>query len=223
MNKRKKYGIVFSIIVLIVVSIISLISSTEVNEVYEKRGENTYVIETVKQIHLVNYDTGVVSLYVWFIGIFVISISLYVAFVKIKEKSINKAQMIVLAIIVPIILFVSFLAPMQLLTISDLADAWFFMVVMLILIAFFEYDLFGNKTIISFFDFKLLIKMIFLFIILIFVTVLLSELIPPFTKTTISPITKEEYENQTSSGKIDINDYGIIGETSIAPDIIGGP
>jgi len=63
MDKRKKYGIVFSIIVFIVVSIIALISSTEVNEVYEKRGENTYVIETVKQIHLVNYDTDV-SLYV---------------------------------------------------------------------------------------------------------------------------------------------------------------
>ena len=110
MNKRKKYGIVFSIIVFIVVFIIALMSSTEVNKVYEKRGENTYIIETVKQIHLVNYDTSV-SLYVWFIGIFIISISLYVAFVKIKEKSINKAQMIVLAIIVPIILFISFVAP----------------------------------------------------------------------------------------------------------------
>ena len=219
MNKRKKYGIIFSIIVFIVVSIISLISSTEVNEVYEKRGENTYVIETVKQIHLVNYDTDVVSLYVWFIGIFIISISLYVAFVKIKEKNINKAQMIVLAIIVPIILFVSFLAPMQLLTISALADAWFFMVVMLILIAFFEYDLFGNKTIISFFDFKLLIKIIFLSIILFFIIGLLGELIPPFTKTTTSPITKEKYENQTSSGKIN----GIIGERSIPPGIIGDP
>jgi len=38
------------------------------------------------------------------------SISLYVAFVKIKEKDINKAQIIVLAIIIPIILFISFLA-----------------------------------------------------------------------------------------------------------------
>ncbi len=193
MNKRKKYGIVFSIIVFIVVFIIALMSSTEVNKVYEKRGENTYIIETVKQIHLVNYDTRV-SLYVWFIGIFIISISLYVAFVKIKEKSINKAQMIVLAIIVPIILFISFVAPMQLLSISALADAWFFIVVMLILIAFFEYDLFGNKTIISFFDFKLIIKMFFLFIILSFVIGLLNELIPPFTKTTTSPITKDQYE-----------------------------
>lgn len=200
MNKRKKYGIVFSIIVFIVVFIIALMSSTEVNKVYEKRGENTYIIETVKQIHLVNYDTGV-SLYVWFIGIFIISISLYVAFVKIKEKSINKAQMIVLAIIVPIILFVSFLAPMQLLSISALADAWFFIVVMLILIAFFEYDLFGNKTIISFFDFKLIIKMFFLFIILSFVIGLLNELIPPFTKTTTSPITKDQYENYISTYK----------------------
>lgn len=222
MNKRKKYGIIFTIIVFIVVFVIALMSSIEVNRVYEKINENTYVIKTVKQIQPFNYDNGV-AIYIWFIGIFIISISLYVAFVKIKEKGINKAQMIVLAIIIPIILFVSFLAVVQLLDIPTLADAWFFIVVTLILIAIFEYDLFGNKTIISFFNFKLIIKMFFLFIILFFIIVLLGELIPPFTNTTTSPITKEEYENQTSSGKIDINDYGIIGETSITPDIIGGP
>ena len=221
MEKRKKYGIIFSIIVFIVFFIIALISSIEVNRVYEKINENEYVIKTVKQIQPFNYDTD--GAYIWFIGIFIISISLYVAFVKIKEKGINKAQMIVLAIIIPIILFVSFLATVQLLNIPTLADAWFFIVVTLILITIFEYDLFGNKTIISFFDFKLIIKMIILFIILFFIIGLLGEVIPPFTKTTTSQITKEEYENQTSSGKIDINDIVIIGETSFPPVIIGGP
>ena len=192
MNKRKKYGLIFSIIVFIVVFVIAFMLSIEVNRVYEKNNENTYTSETVKQIQPFNYDTDAV--YAWFIGIIIISISLYVAFVKIKEKSINKAQIIVLATIIPIILFISFLAAVQLLNIPTLADAWFFIIVTLILIAIFEYDLFGNRTIISFFDFKLLIKMIILFIILFFIIGLLGELIPPFTKTTTSPITKEQYE-----------------------------
>jgi len=194
MNKRKKYGIVFSIIVFIVVFIIAFMLSVEINMVYEKRGENKYIIESTKNIQPFNYNTG--AIYAWFIGIVIISISLYVAFVKIKEKGINKAQMIVLATIVPIILFVSFLAVVQLSNIHTLVDAWFFIVVMLILVAIFEYDLFGNKTIISFFDFKLLIKIIFIFTILFFIIGLfLGELIPPFTKTTTSQITKEQYEN----------------------------
>ena len=194
MNKRKKYGIIFSVVVFIVVFIIAFVLSIEVNKVCRRNGENSYSIETVKQIQPFNYESSE-AFYVWFIGIIIICISLYVAFVKKKEKVVNKAQIIVLATIAPIILFISFLAPMQLLSISALADAWFFVVVMLIIIAIFEYDLFGNKIIISFFDFKLIIKMIILFIILIFITVLLSEVIPPFTKTTTSQITKEQYEN----------------------------
>jgi len=192
MNKRKKYSIVFSIIVLIIVFVIAFMSSIKINEVYKKINENKYVIETVKQIEPFNYNTD--AIYAWLIGIIVISISLYVAFVKIKEKDINKSQIIVLATIIPIILFISFLATMQLLDITTLADAWFFIVVTLILIAIFEYDLFGNKTIISFFDFKLLIKMIILFIILFSIIGLLGELIPPFTKTTTSLTTKDQYE-----------------------------
>jgi len=194
MNKRKKYGIIFSVVVFIVVFIIAFVLSIEVNKVCRRNGENSYSIETVKQIQPFNYESSE-AFYVWFIGIIIMCISLYVAFVKKKEKVVNKAQIIVLATIAPIILFISFLAPMQLLSISALADAWFFVVVMLIIIAIFEYDLFGNKIIISFFDFKLIIKMIILFIILIFITVLLSEVIPPFTKTTTSQITKEQYEN----------------------------
>jgi len=193
MNKKKKYGIIFSIIVFIVVFIIAFVLSIEVNRVYEKINENTYIVKTVKQIQPFNYNTD--AIYAWFIGIIIISICLYIAFVKTKERVINKAQVIVLATIVPIIFFVSFLAVLQLLNISTLADAWFFVVVMLILIAVFEYDLFGNKIIISFFDFKLLIKMIILFIVLFFIIGLLGELISPFIKTTTSPITKEQYEN----------------------------
>jgi len=194
MNKRKKDVIIFSVVVFIIIFFIAFMSSTEVNRVYKKINENTYIIETVKQIQPLNYDTGG-AIYAWILGIIVISISLYVAFVKIKEKDINKMQTIVLATIIPIILFISFLAAMQLLDITTLADAWFFILVTLILIAIFEYDLFGNKTIISFFDFKLLIKIIIFSIILFFIIGLLGELIPPFTKTlTTSPITKEQYE-----------------------------
>jgi len=158
MNKRKKYGIIFLIIVFVFV--IAFMLSIEVNRVYEKNGENTYTIETVKRIQPFNYNTD--AIYAWSIGIIIIFIFVYIAFAKIKEKSINKGQITVLAITIPIILFISFLAAIQLLDISTLADAWFFIVVMLILIAIFEYDLFGNKTIISFFDFKLLIKIILL-------------------------------------------------------------
>jgi len=193
MGKRKKYGIIFSIAVFIAVFIIAFMLSMEVNRVYERNGENVYSVRTVKQIQPFNYNTD--AIYAWFIGIIIISICLYIAFVKTKERGINKAQIIVLATIVPIIFFVSFLTVLQLLNISTLADAWFFVVVMLILIAVFEYDLFGNKIIISFFDFKLLIKMIILFIVLFFIIGLLGELISPFTKTTTSPITKEQYEN----------------------------
>ena len=206
MNKRKKYGIIFAIMVFIIVFIITFILSTEVNRIYEKINENSYVIKTVKQIQPFNYNIRD-AFYIWFIGIIIMCISLYVVSVKKKEKVVNKAQIIVLATITPIILFISFLAPMQLLSISALADAWFFVVVMLIIIAIFEYDLFGNKIIISFFDFKLIIKMIILFIILIFITVLLSEVIPPFTKTTTSPITKEQYENYTDTYRSPQNKY----------------
>lgn len=196
MEKRKKYGIIFAIMVFIIVFIITFMLSVEVNIVYEKINENTYVIETVKQIQPFDYNTGG-NIVVWFVGAFIMFISLYMAFVKAKEKDINKAQMIVLAIIVPIILFVA----VGLSDISILADAWFLIVVMLIIIAIFEYDLFGNKTIISFFDFKLLIKITILIIMLSFIIGLLGELIPPFTKTTTSPITKEQYENYISTYK----------------------
>ena len=202
MNKRKKYGIIFAIMAFIIVFTITFILSTEVNIVYKKINENRYVIETIKQIQPFDYNTGE-NIVVWFVGAFIMFISLYLAFVKVKEKNINKAQMIVLAIIVPIILF----AAVGLSDISILTDAWFLIVVMLIIIAIFEYDLFGNKTIISFFDFKLLFKITILIIILSIIIGLLGELISPFIKTSTSPITKDQYENhQTSysrpSGKV---------------------
>jgi len=196
--KRKKYGLIVSIIVFFILLIIAFILSIEeTNEYCEKTinfdNESRYYITNIKQIQPFNYYTEVIY-YAWFIGIIIIFVVVYIAFVKRKEKDINKVQMIVLATVIPIILFISFLAAMQLLDISPLADAWFFIVVTLILIAIFEYDLFGNKTIISFFDFKLLIKMIVLFTILFFIIGLLGELIPPFTKTTTSPITEDQYE-----------------------------
>ena len=192
-TKKFKYGIALSIIVFIVFLIIAFMVSLETSTSYNKLSDNTYVFSTFKRFQPLNYNVDSV-LSVWFTGIVVIFILLYISFINKKEKNINKAQKIVLATVIPIILFISFLAAMQLLDISTLADAWFFTVVTLILIAIFEYDLFGNKTIISFFDLKLLIKMIILFTILFFIIGLLGELIPPFTKTTTSPITKDQYE-----------------------------
>ncbi len=190
MGKRKKHGIIFAIMVFIIVFITTFILSTEVNIVYEKINENSYVIETVKQIQPFDYNTGG-NIVVWFAGAFIMFISLYMAFVKAKEKDINKAQMIVLAIIFPIILF----AAVGLSDISISDGAWFLIIVVLLIIAIFEYDLFGNKTIISFFNFKLLIKITILIIMVSFIIGLLGELIPPFIKTTTSPITKKQYEN----------------------------
>ena len=202
MEKRKKYGIIFAIMVFIIVFIITFMLSVEVNIVYEKINENSYVIKTVKQIQPFDYNTGG-NIVVWFAGAFIMFISLYMAFVKAKEKDINKAQMIVLAIIFPIILF----AAVGLLDISITDGAWFLIIVVLLIIAIFEYDLFGNKTIISFFNFKLLIKITILIIILFFIIGLLGELIPPFIKTTTSPTTKEQYENYTDTYRSPQNRY----------------
>ena len=190
MNKRKKYGLFVSIIIFFILLVIASMLSIEVNK-FSKLSivENKHYETRYKYIQPFNYNTNAV--YVWFIGIIIIFVVVYIAFVKRKEKDINKVQMVVLATVIPIILFISFLAAMQLLDISTLADAWFFTVVMLILIAIFEYDLFGNKTIISFFDFKLLIKLIVLFTILFFIIGILGELIPPITKTTTSLIIKD--------------------------------
>lgn len=182
--KRKKYGVIISIIVFFILLAIAFIPSIETNkEYYERTGKFDFALKNpppgIKQINY-NYN-NVDFIYIWLIGIIIIFVTMYVAFVKRKEKDINKVQMVVLATIIPIVLFISFLAAIQLLDISTLADAWFFTVVTLILIAIFEYDLFGNKTIISFFDFKLLIKIIILSTILFFIIGLLGELIPRFT------------------------------------------
>ena len=196
MNKRKKYGIIFSIIVLIIVFVIAFVSSIEINTSYNKintTGTIEYRIDNTKIIRPFNYGSN--SIYIWLVGIIIISILLYASFVNIKKKNINKAQIIVLAIVFPIIIFISFLSIVQLLNISTLSDSWFLTVVMLIIISIFEYDLFGNRTIIALFDFKLLIKIIMFFIVLFFVIGIFGELIPPFKKITISQITKEQYEN----------------------------
>ena len=200
MKKRTKYGIVFLIIVFIAIFVIAFVSSIEINTSYNKintTGTIEYRIDNTKIIRPFNYDSNTV--YIWLVGIIIISILMYVAFVNIKKKNINKAQIIVLAIIFPIIIFISFLSIMQLLNISTLADAWFLTVITLIIIFIFEYDLFGNRTIITLFDFKLLIKIIIFSIILFLGIGILGEVIPPLTKTTTSPITKEEYENHQTS------------------------
>jgi len=207
-TKRKKYGLVVSIIVFIVFLIIAFIVSLETNPsynkpIYSKHIDNTYDFEIRKQFAPFNYNVdGVLS--VWFTGIVITFILLYISLINKKEKNINKAQKIILATVIPTIIFVSFLATLQLLDISNLADAWFPTIVTLIFIAIFEYDLFGNKTIISLFDLKLLIKITIFCIVLFGVIGILGEIIPPFIKATNYPITKEQYDNYKGE-KIDWN------------------
>jgi len=207
-TKRKKCGLVFVIIIFIVFFIIAFMVSLETNPpyskpIYSKHIDNTYDFEIQKQFTPFNYNVdGVLS--VWFTGIVIIFILLYISFISKKEKNINKAQKIILATVVPIIVFISFLATLQLLDISNLADAWFFTIVTLILIAIFEYDLFGNKTIISLFDLKLLIKITIFCIVLFGIIGILGQIIPPFIKTINYPITKEQYDNYKGE-KIDWN------------------
>ena len=167
--------------------------SLETNSYSSKYGNNTYSFSIDKQFKPFNYNVdGVLS--VWLTGIIILFISLYVTFVNKKEKIVNKSQKIILAIFIPIIIFVSFLVVLQLLYISNMAVAWFPLIITIIIIAIFEYDLFGNKIIISFFDFKLLIKITIFCIVLFVVIGILGEIVPPFTKNIKHPITKYQYE-----------------------------
>ena len=189
-KKRKKYGLVVSIIIFFILLVIASVLSIEVNKfsmlTIEDNGEYA---TRYKYIQPFNYNTNAV--FVWFIGIIIISLVLYITFVERKEVNINKAQTIILAIAIPVIIIIAFLANLQIFYLSALYDAWFLIIVMLVFIAVFEYDLFGNKIIISFFNFKLLIKMIILFIILFSIIGVLGEFIPPITRTTTSLIIKD--------------------------------
>ena len=189
-KKRKKYGLVVSIIIFFILLVIASMVSIEVNKFSKLTIEDDRQYETkYKYIQPFNYNTNAV--YVWFVGIIIISLVLYITFVERKEVNINKTQTIILAIAVPVIIFIGFFANLQILYLSALYDAWLFIIVMLVFIAVFEYDLFGNKIIISFFNFKLLIKMIILSIILFLIIGVLGENIPPITKTTTSLIIKD--------------------------------
>lgn len=189
-KKRKKYGLVVSIIIFFILLVIASVLSIEVNKFSMLTIEDNREYATrYKYIQPFNYNTNAVS--VWFIGIIIISLVLYITFVERKEVNINRAQTIILAIAIPVIIFIGFLANLQIFYLSALYDAWLLVIVMLVFIAVFEYDLFGNKIIISFFNFKLLIKMIILFIILFSIIGVLGEFIPPITRTTTSLIIKD--------------------------------
>lgn len=189
-KKRKKCGLVVSIIIFFILLVIASVLSIEVNKFSMLTVEDNGQYETrYRYIQPFNYNTNAV--FVWFIGIIIISLVLYITFVERKEVNINRAQTIILAIAIPVIIFIGFLANLQIFYLSALYDAWLLIIVMLVFIAVFEYDLFGNKIIISFFNFKLLIKMIILFILLFSIIGVLGEFIPPITRTTTSLIIKD--------------------------------
>lgn len=193
MKRKSKFGIVIVITFFVIILIIAFISSIEVNTIYEKIDDSTYIVKNITKSHPLDYDGDVV--YIWFTGIIIIFISMYISFLNVKRKNINRAQIIILATIIPMIIFISFLSLIQLLRISTLANAWFFTIVTLILIAIFEYDLFGNQKILSLFDLKLLFKILILSMALFLLIGVLGELTPSFTiKTSISNTTKEQYE-----------------------------
>lgn len=193
MKRKSKFGIVIVFVFLVITLVIAFISSIEVNTIYEKIDDDTYIVNNTTKSSPFNYDSDVV--YIWLTGIIIIFISMYTSFLNIKRKNINRAHIIILATIIPMIIFISFLSLIQLLGISTLADAWFFTIVTLILIAIFEYDLFGNQTLLSFFDLKLLIKILIFSTLLFIIIGVLGQLTPSFTiKTSISKTTKDQYE-----------------------------
>lgn len=89
MKRKSKFGIVIVIAFLVITLIIAFISSIEVNTIYEKIDDDTYIVKNITKSYPFNYDSDVV--YIWLAGIIIIFISMYISFLNIKKKSIYKA------------------------------------------------------------------------------------------------------------------------------------
>lgn len=207
MTKKQKVSIIiFIIIILISTLFIASIATYEKKIMYSKEDNETYIIKTVERIQPFNfYYDGVV---IWCISFIIILIILYICLKrKIKrEYNINIMQKIILAITIPLIIFTIALGTEE--------NAWSLWVILLIIVTIFEYDLFGNRKIISAIiniDFKTFVKIGLVLIVLFFAIGTLGYNIRPFLKVSSSRTTEWIYnlhqKDNYSGGKFDIDLY----------------
>ena len=207
MNKKQRIILVVSIIMFVFLLFVSSLSTYEAKTSYHRINENEYISKTINQIQPINFDNyNVIS--IWFFGLILLFVFSYFGLIKPQggNININKAQKIILAIAIPlmviivskIIITLFFADEIVLLIIVSIA---------LIIITIYEYDLFGKNIIINViiraFDFKLLFKIVILFIIFFIGIGLLGEIFSPINigKEKILRVTKEEYDKQISSEK----------------------
>ena len=205
-TKKQKVSIIIFIIILISTLFIASIATYEKKSMYSKRDNETYIIKTVERIQPFNFDYGY-GVVIWCISFAVILIILYICLKrKIKrEYNINIVQKIILAITVPLIIFIIALG------IDIGEDIWFLWVILLIIVTIFEYDLFGNRKIISAIiniDFKTFVKIGLVLIVLFFAIGTLGYNIKSFFKVSSSRTTELIYnlhqKDNYSGGKFDI-------------------
>ena len=205
-NKKQKLSIsiIIFIVVLISALFIASIASYEKKSMYSKKDNETYIIKTVEKIQPFNYD---VTASIWCISFIIMLIIFYICLKrKIKrEYNINTMQKIILSISAPLIIFTIALGTGE--------NVWFLWAILLIIITIFEYDLFGDRKIMSAIinvDFKTFVKIGLVLIVLFFVIGTLGYNIRPFFKFSSSRTTEWIYnlhQKDNYSGHIDIDFY----------------
>jgi hypothetical protein len=192
--------------VLISALFIASIATYEKNSMYSKKDNETYIIKAVEKIQPFNFDYNHgIAASIWCISFIIMLVILYICLRrKIKrEYNINIVQKIILAIAVPLIIFTIILGTGE--------NVWFLWSILLFIVTIFEYDLFGNRKIISAtinIDFKTFIKIGLVLIVLFFAIGTLGYNIKPFSKVSSSRTTEWIYnlhqEDSYSGGKFDI-------------------
>jgi len=194
-------SIIIFIVVLISALFIASIATYEKNSMYSKKDNETYIIKTVEKIQPFNYG---VAASIWCISFIIMLIIFYICLKrKIKrEYNINTTQKIILSISAPLIIFTIALGTGE--------NVWFLWAILLIIITIFEYDLFGNRKIISAIinvDFKTFVKIGLVLIVLFFAIGTLTYNIKPFFKVSSSRTTEWIYnlhqKDNYSGSKID--------------------
>jgi len=198
-------SIIIFIIVLISALFIASVATYEKNSMYSKKDNETYIIKTIEKIQPFNFDYNYgVAAIVWCISFIIMLIILYICLErKIKrEYNINIIQKIILSIATPLIIFTIALGTGE--------NVWFLWAILLIIVTIFEYDLFGNRKIMSAIvniDFKTFVKIGLVLIVLFFAIGTLGYNIKPFFKVSSSRTTELIYnlhqKNDYSGSKFD--------------------
>lgn len=171
---------------------------------YSKKDNETYVIKTVEKIQPFNFDYNYgVAASIWCISFIIMLIILYICLKRKIKREYNIMQKIILAIAVPLIIFTIALGTGE--------NVWFLWAILLIIVTIFEYNLFENRKIISAIiniDFKTLVKIGLVLIVLFFAIGTLGYNIKPFFKVSSSRTTEWTYnlhqKDNYSGGKFDI-------------------